>query len=490
MVRWPARPEYLVKGSEAWTKSGVLIRHMGDLVPTLYDGDLYDQSSAALVPLDAEHLPAIWCFCSSPEFAKAVRRIDQALKVTNASLVKVPFDLEHWQRVATERYPHGLPKPQTNDPTQWLFHGHPAGMTAAGRIENSPLGVPDVTGPGHPSLICRMPNLADVLQVATARLLGYRWPAELDPAMDLDTAQRAWATRSEELVPYADKDGIVCLNPARGEASAADRLRELLRMAFGPRWHPDFGVRLLAAAAGDQRPAESLEAWLRDDFFAAHCKLFHDRPFVWHVWDGRKDGFHALVNYHKLAGPDGEGRRTLELLAFTYLNDWIDRQKEDLRTGEPGADARLAAALGLQQELKKILDGEPPYDLFVRWKPLHEQAIGWEPDLDDGVRLNIRPFLLANAVKHKGAGLLRTKVAVKWTKDRGKEPESLRPREQFPWFWGYDPDNPQRRTDYRAPATAPFTGVRHNDLHYTRAVKEKARQEHSRRGPEAGSSRS
>ena len=33
----------------------------------------------------------------SPEFHQAVRRIDQKLNVTNATLVKVPFDLERWQ---------------------------------------------------------------------------------------------------------------------------------------------------------------------------------------------------------------------------------------------------------------------------------------------------------------------------------------------------------------------------------------------------------
>ena len=35
---------------------------------------------------------------SSKKYCKAVRSIDKALKVTGASLVKVPFDLEHWQK--------------------------------------------------------------------------------------------------------------------------------------------------------------------------------------------------------------------------------------------------------------------------------------------------------------------------------------------------------------------------------------------------------
>lgn len=31
-----------------------------------------------------------------------------------------------------------------------------------------------------------------VLQVAVARLLGYRWPAELDTEMELSDEQRTW----------------------------------------------------------------------------------------------------------------------------------------------------------------------------------------------------------------------------------------------------------------------------------------------------------
>ena len=30
------------------------------------------------------------------------------------------------EQVAAERYPNGLPKPYSDDPTQWIFHGHPA----------------------------------------------------------------------------------------------------------------------------------------------------------------------------------------------------------------------------------------------------------------------------------------------------------------------------------------------------------------------------
>lgn len=471
-----------IRGLEAWGKAGVAVRQVGDLPCALYIGASFDNTVAVVIA--ESHLAAVWSFCRSGEFSAEVRKLDQKLNVTNQTLLKVPFDVARWESVAAEHLPRGLPEPQTNDPTQWLFHGHPAGMLAAGPDSASPLGIEDPVGRDrHASLVCRTPNLSDVLQVATARLLGYRWPAELDAEMRLDEAQRAWAKECDKLLPFADTDGIVCLQPTRGEPSAAERLRALLRAAFGNHWSTDTERKLLAAAAGpDTKPAASLDEWLRDRFFEAHCKLFHDRPFVWHIWDGRKDGFHALVNYHRLAAARGEGRNTLDALAYSYLGEWIERQRQDQKQGVEGADGRLAAALRLQGELKKILDGEPPYDLFVRWKPLHEQPLGWEPDINDGVRLNLRPFLSAVDVDKKGAGVLRAKVGVKWSKDRGKEPASLRPRAQFPWFWGCDPEkHAEHRLDFGAatktavPAGPSFDGVRWNDLHYTRAAKEAAR---------------
>jgi len=130
---------------------------------------------------------------------------------------------------------------------------------------------------------------------------------------------------------------------------------------------------------------------------------------------------------------------------------------------------RLGAARALQIKLAAILEGEAPLDIFVRWKPLSEQPIGWEPDISTGVRMNIRPFRTAKPLdaRAKGASILRTAPKIKWEKDRGKEPQ--RPREDFPWFWGWD-----ESTENFEGAKA-FDGNRWNDLHYSRSFKEAAR---------------
>ncbi len=66
------------------------------------------------------------------------------------------------------------------------------------------------------------------------------------------------------------------------------------------------------------------------------------------------------------------------------------------------------------------------------------QPNGWQPDLDDGVRLNIRPFMTARVLRCKPT----------WGKDRGKNPPGLP--------WGEE---------------------RNNDLHLTLAEKRQAREE-------------
>ena len=461
-------------GSNAWGESGVCVSAIGDLPATLYGGERFDPNIAVLRPKSTAILPALWCYCSSDEFAVTVRKIDQALKVTNDSFTKIPFDLDRWEKIAAEEYPNGLPEPYSDDPTQWIFHGHPCGRIVwdedAKRTAHGPVRTD-----------------ATVLQVAVARLLGYRWPAERDLEIRVADEQRAWVVRCADLHEFADEDGIVCLPPVRREAPAAERLRSLLAAAYGDDWDPTTERRLLRAAADGGQPADGLDDWLRRDFFKAHCRLFDNRPFIWHIWDGLPNGFHALVNYHRLAGPGGQGRRTLESLIFSYLGDWIERQKAGQRDEVAGAEARLAAALELQQQLQAILEGEPPLDLFVRWKPLHRQACGWEPDLDDGVRLNLRPFLRAELRRGlKGAGILRAKPNLHWKKDRGKEPRTLRarrrgdppdeirPRADFPWFWNCPGDGgTAERTDFRGgPA---FDGNRWNDLHYTLEAKRAAR---------------
>ncbi len=317
VIDWSTNGDGMIRprpGNRAVSRQGVAINQMRNLLSTIYCGELYDGNVAPIVTMQADHTVALWAYCSSESFIADLRGLDKKVNVTNGTILKVPFNLAHWQKIA-----------------------------AAG-------------------------------------LKGGK--------------------------------------------------------------------------------SKTLEDWLRDEFFAQHAKLFHDRPFIWHLWDGRADGFHALVNYHKL------DHAMLQKLTYSYLGNWIQQQSEDAKADKPGAADRLGVAQTLQSRLAAILEGEAPLDIFVRWKPLKDQAQGWHPDLNDGIRQNIRPFLMAGDVGKKGAGLFRAIPLKLKDKDRGKEPH--RPIEEYPWFWceeepGTDPMGGEE-----------FAGARWNNVHLTLAGKKEA----------------
>ena len=348
--------------------------------------------------------------------AEAVRKIDQKLNVTNATFVKVPFDLAHWQKVAAEKYPHGLPKPFSSDPTQWLFNGHPKGSDQP-------------------------------LHVAVARLLGYQWPRQTGSSFP-----DCPALGPDGLEKLADEDGIVCLSATKGEAPAAERLRGFLVQALGK-----FDLSALIASAGPKgSKAETLEEWLRDEFFEQHCALFHHRPFIWHIWDGHKSGFSALVNYHQ-AHPRQSGKahlclpRRLDSPPAGRRGRRRGRQRRpppgrQAIAGPPQAHPRRRAALRPLRPLEAALQASH------RLAPRHQRR-----------RADEHPPL------SRTADILRKRVKIKWEKDRGKEP--VRDKKDFPWFWGWD----EEKQDFAGVGKEP-DGNRWNDCHYTNEFKKKARE--------------
>lgn len=391
VVRWSAVQEFggsAIRGEAAWSRRGVAIGQMSKLPATLYSGQLFSNSTPVVVPYKSEDLPAVWTFCSSAEFSERLRSINQKLSVDNGYVGKIEFDIAYWRRLAAVKYPAGVPLPYSDNPTQWLFHGHPRPAT-------------------------------NPLQVAVARLAGYRWPAETGSSIELAEDARTWIARAEKLAEHTDDDGIVCLPSVRGEAPAHDRLLKLLIAAWETvqpgSWKAAVLDRLLAEC---DCAGKGLDVWLRDKFFEQHAKTFEHSPFIWHVWDGLKDGFSALVNYQRL------DKKNLERLIHTYLGDWIRQQESGVRDGIDGASSRLAAAHDLKRRLELILEGEfdgrVGYDIFVRWKSLVQQPIGWNPDVNDGVRVNIRPFMTAEVLRHNR----KPKLNITWDKDRGRDIES------------------------------------------------------------------
>lgn len=370
-------------GQKSWGKKGVLVTRIG-LKVNPYFGEKYDNNLIAITPKKDLNVKSLYNFIGSSEYKVAVRKLDQKLSLTNATVLKVNVELEKYNHLSD------FPQLCSDSIDQWPFHGHPI------KTENP-------------------------LQVSLARVIGYRWPAESDPKMELAEEARDLIVAVKAFDHLSDEDGIFCIPSVNAEQSGAERLRTYLQTVFADSWGNNSISELLQK---EDSSATNLEDWLRKEFFTQHCKLFQNRPFIWHIWDGRNDGFSVLVNYHKL------DKENLSKLIYTYLGDWIRMCEAKKRNEESGADGLLSAALKLKEKLEAILEGESPYDIFVRWKPIDQQPIGWEPYLNDGVRLNIRPFV--------EAGVLRSKFNIKWGIDRGKNPPNS--------FWGEIRDNDKNLT--------------------------------------------
>jgi len=389
LLRWEAgngslsrEPGARVQGQGAWSKFGYLVSVIRNLQVSIKLNVAHEKTTVAIIPKNKDHAAAIFTYLDGGEFKSSIRSVNKKLSVATSSVSSAVIDIEKYKDSSVEKYGAGLPEPYSDDPTQWLFHGHPASA-----------------------------DTGSALHVALARLAGYRWPSESDAQMRLSVGARKWIALSASL-PTADDDGILCLPAVAGERPLSERLRVFLAAAFGDEWSETKERQLIADADArfEKKEAKdrSLDGWLRERAFRQHCALFHDRPFLWQIWDGMKDGFSAFLHYHRL------DQATLRKLTYTTLGDWLARAKAE------GSVPRQEKGRELQQELEKILEGEDPYDIFVRWKPLARQPLGWDPDLDDGVRMNIRPFMTA--------GILRDTPSIKWGKDRGGDVPSA------PWY--------------------------------------------------------
>jgi Eco57I restriction endonuclease. len=242
----------------------------------------------------------------------------------------------------------------------------------------------------------RARELEDYLQVTILRILGYRWPE-----------QDAYEAEHGPLLPpdLVDPDGIVPLVAIDDQTTMTDRIRDRLERQFG---EDDADAMLRDIKRYLKR---DLDDWLKRDFFKSHIPRFKQRPIAWHLTSPAGE-FAALVLYHRLS------RETLERLRAQYAGDRIKRLEAELARAQARDNAsevsRLKAAIEdveeFQRRIEAIERGATLADrIRCRWKD--EEATGrpgpYTPDIDDGVKVNIRPF--------QEAGLFPVKTVIrKW----------------------------------------------------------------------------
>jgi hypothetical protein len=238
-------------------------------------------------------------------------------------------------------------------------------------------------------------QMEDYVSISILRELGYRWPKQ--DAYE----QEHGSVMASGLV---EKDRIIPLVYCRDHLIAIDRVRMRLEHDFG-KDGADRSEQEFRKWVGRE-----LGEWLQREFFKRHIQQFRQRPIVWHL-TSREGTFQALLLYHGLS------RDTLRRIRDVYAGGLLNRLKAELERAQARKDTRAGTELRFniddveefRDRILAIEEGRQlPNRVRCRWKG--EEKDGrpgpYAPDLNDGVKVNIRPF--------QETGLLAREVIKKW----------------------------------------------------------------------------
>jgi hypothetical protein len=270
--------------------------------------------------------------------------------------------------------------------------------------------------------VYRLYAIPDKTRRVIEEMVGTRPPELLWPQMGASSTAQKRMEHVHRLLSHLvrrvieqDDDGIVPYTSIAGEASLLDRVHAELAAAF-----PALDVRKVEVDIANElkkkvkgyRSVSSIAEWLEHVFFDYHASLYKNRPVIWHIASAQGTSpcaFGVLVDYHRF------DKNHLAKLRGGYLRDAVEsfRREAGLADKEGRADdraewqARVEEAQALDLALQRIQEGriegteEGPQDyrILTPWKAAAERPRGWDPDLDDGVKVNIEPFEKAGALR-------------------------------------------------------------------------------------------
>ena len=265
-------------------------------------------------------------------------------------------------------------------------------------------------------------GISDSTRAIIEETLGERPPEVLWPQMERKTAEQKRMEHVWRLLSYAvkrvveaDEDGVVPFAPLSGETSLLDRVHQELAALFPEQDVNQVEVEIaneLKRKVKGYKSAASIGEWLENVYFGYHAALYKKRPIVWHVASSHGSApfaFGVLCRYHKF-----DANRMAKLRS-SYLRDAIEtfRREAALADREGRAEdrielqARLEEAQTLDRNLQTVQEGhhEGPEGgdrdcrILIPWKSADERPTGWDPDIDDGVQVNIAPLQKAAVLR-------------------------------------------------------------------------------------------
>jgi len=267
--------------------------------------------------------------------------------------------------------------------------------------------------------------IPDITRVQIEKSLGERPPEVIWPQMEGKTTEQKRMEHVWRLLSFAvkrvidaDDDGIVPFNRSTGETPLPERVRQELATLFPGRDESQLEVEIvneLKRSVKGYRKCASLDDWLANAYFEYHAGLYKSRPIYWHVASAQGTSpfaFGALVHYHRF------DKNRMQKLRASYVRDTIEELRRDAghadKAGRADDRVELQAKLEEVQALDKKLQllqeghhegaegGDRDFRILTPWKEPAKRPKGWNPDLDDGVKVNIAPLDRAGILRVSG----------------------------------------------------------------------------------------
>ena len=224
--------------------------------------------------------------------------------------------------------------------------------------------------------------------VALRRELGLINPADLKHEVENFLTHLVWELCKQ------DEDGIIPYDDGLQNPSLLAQVRGEIEAVFGAGRAVDIETEM------DQILGRGgLARWLGDLFFQKHVRQFKKRPILWQITSPDKR-FRVLVYYHKL------DHDTLSKVRSQYLWPLLERARTQLRAAQDQDPPDLKTVSDLEAYIADLEECERRLESVIQstvevnlpdWAngPYRDGKPPYDPDLDDGVKVNILPLQAA-----------------------------------------------------------------------------------------------
>jgi hypothetical protein len=272
--------------------------------------------------------------------------------------------------------------------------------------------------------VYRLYGVNEALRAKIENAIGERPPEVVWPQMEGKTAEQRRMEHVCRLLTYAakcvieeDDDGLVSLQSVAQEQSLLERVRAKLASFFPDQDSHTLEIEIvneLKKRAKGFRRAETLQEWLTDAFFDFHCDLYQQRPILWNLassQDSADPAFSVIVHYHRF------DHDLLAKLRSVHVRDRMTTlRREAAQASKDGReDDRLQFLAALEEveafdrKLARLHEGhhagaesgDDDYRILTPWKKPADRPKGWQPDIDDGVKVNIAPLARTGLLRNK-----------------------------------------------------------------------------------------